>query len=254
MCLIAWNWQPQSDTPLLVLSNRDEFYARDTLPLHWWPPASSGVSLLAGKDQRAGGTWLGVNNRGWLAALTNFRSPMDMAADAPSRGALVASFLAGIQDARTYLASLQDQAHHYNGFNLLLYDGVELLGFQSRDKAILVQPVGVGAVSNAHFQTPWPKLHKLSQKLQTALQQGQDSDSQLLALLKDPERARDDQLPHTGIGLERERELSPIFITTPHYGTRASSLVRIGRTHLEFTEESYDAQGGCGARYQRHAW
>ena len=53
MCLIVWNWQPGSETPLLLLSNRDEFYERPCTPLHWWnsdPAATGPGSILAGRD------------------------------------------------------------------------------------------------------------------------------------------------------------------------------------------------------------
>ena len=93
MCLIAWNWQPNSATPLLLLSNRDEFYGRPALPMHWWDSAPNGTQILAGKDVQAGGTWLGVSRTGRLAALTNYRSATPQRTDTPSRGELVAAFL-----------------------------------------------------------------------------------------------------------------------------------------------------------------
>ena len=93
MCIIAWNWQPASDTPLLLLSNRDEFYARPCEPLHWWAPEADGEpTILAGRDLQAGGTWLGMSRSGRLAALTNFRQAQPLRSDAPSRGALVTDF------------------------------------------------------------------------------------------------------------------------------------------------------------------
>lgn len=58
-------------TPLLLISNRDEFYARPTLPLH----ACDGI--IAGRDKQAGGTWMGVNLSGRWAVLTNFRDGQD---------------------------------------------------------------------------------------------------------------------------------------------------------------------------------
>lgn len=254
MCLIAWNWQPHSETPLLLISNRDEFYARDTLPLHWWSTGLQGTAVLAGKDLQAGGTWLGTNQRGWLATLTNFRSPFDFSPNTPSRGALVADFLQGTWSAREYLQRLSDRASNYNGFNLLLYDGKELLGFQSRGSVLVPQSVGVGAVSNADFQTPWPKLQNLSQRFQRTIENSEIADDALLSLLLDREIASDELLPSTGIPLQRERELSPIFIATPEYGTRACSVVRMGYHSLEFTEHSYGPQGLLGMQRVQHAW
>ena len=79
MCLIAWNWQPHSDLQLLLIANRDEYYARPTLPLQAWKDAS----IFAGKDLQAGGTWLGLGQGGRLAALTNVRDFRNQRDSAP---------------------------------------------------------------------------------------------------------------------------------------------------------------------------
>lgn len=102
MCLIAWNWQPASHTPLLLIANRDEFYARPTAALHWWNEAA----ILAGRDLQAGGTWLGISRSGRLAALTNYRDPAAMRPDAPSRGELVSAYLQTDASAMEYLTEL----------------------------------------------------------------------------------------------------------------------------------------------------
>jgi len=106
MCLIAWNWQPKSTTPLLLIANRDEFYARPTAALHWWQDAG----ILAGRDLQAGGTWLGISRTGRLAALTNHRDPANVRADAPSRGELVSAFLQTDTSAEDYLCALAERA------------------------------------------------------------------------------------------------------------------------------------------------
>jgi uncharacterized protein with NRDE domain len=243
MCLIAWNWQPGSDSPLLLVANRDEFYARPTAALHWWTDAP----ILAGRDLQAGGTWLGVSRSGRLAALTNFRAPALMRSDAPSRGELVSHFLLGDSTASDYLRQLQGQAAQYNPFNLLVFDGLTLMGLQSRDARVVTMTPGVGAVSNADFHTPWPKLSALRLGLQQQLAQGPASDAQLLALLHDRTPAVDADLPATGIALELERALSAAFVATPGYGTRASSVVRYASDQISFLEHRFDQQGATGA-------
>ncbi|MGB4360081.1 MAG: NRDE family protein, partial [Rhodoferax sp.] len=102
MCLIAWNWQPKSPNPLLLIANRDEFYARPTAPLHWWPDGN----ILAGRDLQAGGTWLGISRTGRLAALTNHRDLAKQRDNAPSRGELVSGFLQTDSSAGDYLDAL----------------------------------------------------------------------------------------------------------------------------------------------------
>lgn len=250
MCLIAWNWQPTSNTPLLLLANRDEFYARPAAPVHWWP----GNMILAGKDLQAGGTWLGISRSGRLAALTNYRGPDPLRADSPSRGALVAAFLENDTASGLFLHPLVDRTQDYNPFNLLVFDGTTLMGLQSRaaqgGRVIEMEP-GVGAVSNADFHTPWPKLARLRAHLQMQLNQGDPGSEDLLALLHDRSPAQASQLPHTGIALEWERLLSATFIASPGYGTRACSVVRLHQTHAEFTEQSYDLSGLVGQQHQR---
>lgn len=239
MCLIAWNWQPDSDTPLLLLANRDEFYARATLPLHWW----HGDTVLAGRDLQGGGTWLGISRSGRLAALTNHRVPAPPRTDTPSRGELVANFLQGDADAAQYLQQLAARAGDYNPFNLLVFDGRQLLGLESRTASVVTMQAGVGAVSNADFQTPWPKLALLKQRLQAQENPQVNDTARLLALLQDRSVAPDALLPHTGVPIALERALSATFVVTPQYGTRACSVVRIHQTHAEFTEQRHNASG-----------
>lgn len=246
MCLIAWNWQPDSETPLLLLANRDEFYQRPALPLHWWDDAQ----VLAGRDLQAGGTWLGVNRLGRLAALTNYRLPNADDKPRPSRGALVADFLQGDLDAPDYLAALAVRAGDFNPFNLLLFDGRRLMGLESRNCRVVDLQPGIGGVSNADFDTPWPKLLRLKASMQARGLAGYADAAQLLMLLQDNRHAAEAELPQTGVPLELERALSATFIASGHYGTRASSIVRLGATRCEFFEQTYGAQGKLTATQQ----
>ena len=246
MCLIAWNWQPHSELPLLLVANRDEFYARSTLPLHQWKDAR----IFAGQDLQAGGTWLGLGPGGRLAALTNVRNVGKQRDSAPSRGALVSGFLHSDLSGNAYLQSIMPDCDRFNPFNLLLFDGQSLLGFESQGGRIVDMQAGISAVSNAGFDTPWPKLLALKSGLhhwvreQTAPQPpGSDA---LFALLEQDQPAPDAQLPDTGIPLERERALSCAFIRSSDYGTRASSLVMLRRNSARFVERSFDVQGFTG--------
>ncbi len=250
MCLIAWNWQPDGATPLLLVANRDEFYARPALPLHWWESAANGTQVLAGKDLQGGGTWLGLSRSGRLAALTNYRSATPQRTDTPSRGELVAGFLHSGLDADTYLRKLAQRSADYNPFNLLVYDGQHLMGLESRDAKVLAKQPGLGAVSNADFQTPWPKLTQLRTNLATHASQGITDLRTLFPLLHDQTQAPDTALPQTGVPLALERVLSSTFIATPEYGTRACSVVALHRDHAEFVEQSFGPQGFIAENHQ----
>lgn len=246
MCLIAWNWQPDTEQPLLLIANRDEYYARPTWPLHLWDASP----IRAGKDLQAGGTWLGLAPGGRMAALTNVRNFRHQRADAPSRGALVSNFLSGQSSALDYLHSIAARSAQYNAFNLVVYDGRILLGFESLAARMIAMQPGIAAVSNAGFDTPWPKLLALKSGLQhwvaqQAAQQAPGVDA-LFALLAQSTPAPDAQLPDTGISLQRERVLSSAFTSSSDYGTRASSLIMLRRNTTLFVERSFDAQGRTG--------
>lgn len=251
MCLIVWNWQPSSATPLALLSNRDEFHARAALPLHWWDadPGAPQAQMLAGKDLQAGGTWLGVNRQRRLAAITNFRSCIPQRDDARSRGELVTQFLHSRLSAKAFLLDLQDQCAAYNPFNLLVYDGTTLMGLESRHARIVALQPGWGGVSNADFNTPWPKLRRLRTQA-VALSDAPNTNAwhgQALQLLHDRTPAAAHELPQTGIAPALERALSPIFIALPHYGTRASTVVTVGHT-VRMTERVHSPSAPATAQ------
>ncbi|MDP3136967.1 MAG: NRDE family protein, partial [Burkholderiaceae bacterium] len=122
MCLILLAWQAHPDYPLVIAANRDEFFARPTVQAAFWAEAPQ---VLAGRDLQAAGTWLGVTRHGRFAALTNYRDPAQNQ-QLPSRGALVAGFLAGNETPKNYLARIAASGVRYNGYNLLLGDGQSL--------------------------------------------------------------------------------------------------------------------------------
>lgn len=238
VCLIAFHWQPGGPTPLLVAANRDEFYARPTAPMAWWEDRR----ILAGRDLEAGGTWLGLTPAGRFAALTNHRDPKASRTGTPSRGQLPVRFLECESSAAAFLDELGAEAGVFNPFNLLLYDGRNLLGYESRqDRRVAFSP-GIHAVSNGAFDEPWPKVRVLK----AGLAAGQVDDEALLALLAEARAYGDDQLPQTGVALEWERALSPAFIRTPTYGTRASTILRLGLETVTVLEQGFAREGPEG--------
>lgn len=242
MCILAWHWQPDAPTKLLLVANRDEAYDRPAEPLHQWQDAP----VLAGRDLKAGGTWMGAGCHRRFAALTNYRTGAMPNPDAPSRGMLVHDFLLDSTSAHDYLLHLAPHSGRYNPFNLLVWDGTQLLGLEGRHGRIVVMEPGWGAVSNADFHTPWPKLQRLQTGLQDCLATGATDDDSLLQLLNDSTPSPDAALPNTGVGLAVERALSPVFIRTANYGTRASTVVRLGAEHAHMTELSYGAGQAVG--------
>ncbi|WP_339080402.1 NRDE family protein [Pseudomonas sp. TMP9] len=238
MCLIVLAWRPGHAQPLLVAANRDEFYARPSLPLAEWPELPG---VFAGRDTQAGGTWLGVGPNGRFAALTNIRD-LSLPLGARSRGELPLAFLSGQLSRAALLRQLSEQRADYSGFNLLLGDTQQLWHFNSQTGCATALAEGVHGLSNADLNTPWPKLTKAKQALHKQLETPQiDS---LLDLMGDPTQAPDAALPQTGIGLASERLLSSLFIASAAYGTRASSALIVNADgSRRLAERSFGADG-----------
>lgn len=233
MCLMVFNWQPDSDCPLQVWANRDEFLARPTASTTFWPEAAD---VLAGRDLQAGGTWMGVTRSGRFAALTNYRDPA-RAAGALSRGGLVAGFLSGTDTPAQYVQGIQANLADYAGFSLLVCDSRELWMVSTQGQAPMPVVAGWHGLSNADLDTPWPKLTRLLQSVQMLAESPQAESAEAnLALLNDTTPADDENLPKTGVGQALERALSPICIRTPGYGTRNSTWLRLGRKALIWHE------------------
>ncbi len=222
---------------LVLAGNRDEAHARPTSGLARWADAPH---VLAGRDLEAGGTWLGVTDAGRWATVTNVRDPASVRPDARSRGALVADFLLGSDIPAAYAARVHAERSQFNGFNLLVGDGADVWIASTRRDAGPLAP-GVYRLSNDTLDTPWPKLVRGRDAFARVLESGDLDDDDLLALLADETPAADADLPETGVGLEIERVLSPLFIRGERYGTRASTALLIG-------------SGGTGGRITEQTW
>lgn len=223
MCLIAFAWNTHPRWRLVLAGNRDEFHGRPTAPLARWPD----TAMAAGRDLEAGGTWLGVNDDGRCTVVTNVRDPRDPQVGR-SRGLLAVDYLTGPDQAPAHASRLRAGAAHYRPFNLLTFDAREgfYLGNRPEPRLQIITP-GVHGLSNADFNTPWPKTRALMQRLQHWLEVDADDLEPVFTALADERQAPDEALPDTGIGLERERWLSSAFIRGERYGTRASTLVLI---------------------------
>lgn len=239
MCSIAWRWCPSQSESLILISNRDEFYARPTENVKKW----HGTNVWAGKDQRAGGTWLGVTDSGRLAAITNHRSPDLTQENSVSRGNLVMQFLESDLSSQAFMDRLSVAFEAYNPFNLMVYDGDSLMGFEGRRETfslVELQP-GFGSVSNADFNTPWFKQIRLQSHFEKLLKEQSCEDDELLDILLNDQIAPFACLPETGIPIETEVALSALFVRMQGYGTRASSLVRIRNKEIVFTERGFNS-------------
>jgi len=225
MCLILIAHQLTEQMPLLVLANRDEFYARPTVAAEYWDESPG---MIAGRDLASGGTWFGVSNDRW-ATVTNIREGLrdNGGRRSRSRGWLVRDYLQGGLVPADFIASIKTIIDDFAGFNLLLGDAEELWYVSNRDNNPRLLPPGIYGLSNHLLDTPWPKVVRGKAGLNKLLRESSLDQEAAFALLGDTTRAEDEDLPDTGIPREWERALSAIFITMSEYGTRCSTLLKV---------------------------
>ncbi|HOJ50942.1 MAG TPA: NRDE family protein [Syntrophales bacterium] len=240
MCLVLFAYRVHPHYPFVFAANRDEFFHRPTQSADIWEDYPE---IVGGRDLKDGGTWLGITKKGRFAAITNFRDPMNLRPDAPSRGKLVEAFLKSDAKAEDYLDWLTKEGPRYNGFNMIFGYPDKLFYFSNRRGGELISP-GLHGLSNAYLNTPWPKVKRAQSLMEKILKSDPRKWREaLFKLLTDRHVPHDKELPSTGVGLEWERLLGSIFISSPIYGTRSSTVVIIDeKNEVTFEERTYDGQ------------
>jgi uncharacterized protein with NRDE domain len=276
MCLIAFAWGASERFPFVVAANRDEFLARPTAPLSQWQ-SPSGATVLAGRDLRDGGTWMGFSPNGRFAMLTNVRDPQATPPPQPiSRGGLALAWLESKAPAPIWSSSIEPE--RYQGFNLIVGDWqtkqchyltnntkalaneenkpfrpVAGMEYARNATNLIVSEMPWGTVyglSNASLNTPWPKTQLLKKALRDSLisVDAKQLTAINLKALANRQYFADLDLPQTGVPLELERALSSIFVLhpepAPQYGTR-TSLVAVFEPNqgLQVTEHTHTQNG-----------
>lgn len=239
MCLVVFAWDAHPQYRLLLAANRDEFHARPSRALGWWPDRAG---VLAGRDLQAGGSWLAVHRDGRFATVTNYREQARRVPGLESRGALVADFVAGSATPAAFVRSIP--AERYAGFSLLAGDGEELWYVSNRgDGPTRLEP-GVYGLSNAVLDTPWPKVVRSRDALGALIASGEPGESALIRLMADRTPVPADQVEPGELPFAEERALTAPFIVAADYGTRCTTTVgwrRDGRVSV--CERRFDATG-----------
>lgn len=239
MCLIALALDHHPRYRLVLAANRDEYFNRPSVPARFWDDAPQ---VLAGRDLRSGGTWLGITTTGRLAAVTNYREPLRGEHPSGSRGRLVADYLVGTMPPEAYLERVSREGNGYHGFNLVFGDASGLFYYSNRGGCAAPVAAGIHGLSNHLLDTPWPKVAAAKERLEKLILHLEIDPEELFHLISDSTTFPDNQLPDTGVGPERERLLSSLFIAGSDYGTRSSTIVLIGRDNcVTFLERSYDS-------------
>ncbi len=247
MCLVLMAYRMHPRYPLVLAANRDEFHARPAAPLYWW---DDGPPLLAGRDLAAGGAWCGVDRRGRMALVTNYRDPSLPKPQGSSRGDLVPAFLRGDRDAGDFVQDAAARSAQYAGFSLLAMDATGLGYAVSQPEAeARMLPPGIYGLNNHRLDTPWPKVLRTRARFEQAVAADVPAPARLFEILSDRTAADDDALPDTGIGIEWERRLSAPFIVSEEYGTRCTTVLLIDREgQVRVEERCHGTDGGVTMR------
>jgi uncharacterized protein with NRDE domain len=242
MCLILFSWKTHPKYKLVLAANRDEFYERPTAVAAQWEDQ---LEVVAGRDLQAGGTWIGATKTGErIAGITNYRDPQNIDPNAHSRGELTTNYLLSKETPLAYILGIKNSNIQYNGFNLLVGDSEHMFYYNNVNHEITELQPGTYGLSNGFFQENWPKLKKGREALEELVKTNMLDNHALFEILNDSELADHNLLPKTGIPLEWERALSPLFITTEKYGTRCSTLIHLDYEDKgKFTEKTYPIAG-----------
>jgi len=244
MCILFIAIGQHPDYPLIITANRDEYFARASDPMHYW---HDHPQILAGRDRQAGGTWLGINQQGQFAAVTNYRTSANLKDDARSRGELVTRFLISHSKGQEYTKFnqfLASEQLHYNPFNLIYGDPASLSAWGHIGENPSKLRPGFHSVSNGPIDQPWPKMSRGVEKLSSYIRSSNVIDPRkLLEIMQDTTQASANQLPETGLVTHREQQLSSIFVRGADYGTRTTTLLLFSSTEIELTEYNYGPDG-----------
>jgi len=256
MCVLVFSFKSHPVYKFIFAGNRDEFYSRPTQPASIW---GDEIKILSGIDLKSNGTWLGVTVKrndsipaGDFAVVTNFRDFYHFKENPElySRGKLVKDFLqtnypykkieTRFRDFCDYLIS---NSKNYNALNLIFGNFDELYYFSNVNNRIELISPGIHGLSNNYLDIPWPKVHWAKLRFSDIIQNSGNIINDLFTLLSDNSQFDDDLLPDTGVGLERERLLSSIFIKSDVYGTRSSTIILVDKeNNLKFIERNYNSE------------
>ena len=244
MCTLIVIHRHVPGVPLLVAANRDEYLDRLAAPPAIWdvlPANSNQTTILAPRDLRAGGTWLGLNSNNVFAALTN--RPVSVPdTTRRSRGHLVLDALGYASAGKAAAAFESLRSDQYNPFNLLVADLNEAFAIVCNNGAVRVERLaaGVHVIGNAE---PNDALHPKTNRVRMAAEElASDSNIQILDGLAELCRS------HEGT----ESKIGPLGATCVHldgYGTRSSILLRLGEDSEQ--NELLHAEGApCAHPYE----
>jgi uncharacterized protein with NRDE domain len=240
VCTLIVAWRVFEDAPVCVAANRDEAADRPSVPPRRWdtdPP------VVAPRDERAGGTWLGYNAEGVLAAITNRWKPGE---GERSRGLLVGDAL-GERSARRAADRIEAELREreYAPCHLLVADAEDCLlavhDGGDRPNVRRLDP-GVHVVVNVGFDGEW---FVPDRRRSFGRRQADNAERVREALRAESDEEASTWTDRAGTVLG-DHEYG-VCVHGDGFGTRSSSLVRLG------TERAFQYADGppCETPFRR---
>jgi uncharacterized protein with NRDE domain len=249
VCLVVLAFRQNSEYPLIVLGNRDEFHSRPARNAAWW---SDKPAILGGRDLQAGGTWLALHRNGRFATVTNFRDAKMERPGLLSRGHLVTDFLQSELAPIEYLDQIDRDA--YAGFNLLVADQRHLAYLSNRGGGMRELDAGIYGLSNATLDAPWNKVTRSKAALAALVERKTLNETHLLEVLSDRKKGPADEVNADHLSFSKAHALTAPFITLPDYGTRCSTVVMQTSTgKTRFLERRFGVSGAISGE-SRYAY
>lgn len=137
MCTLVVLRRPGHAWPLILGANRDEMMTRPwSAPARHWPDRPE---VLAGRDDLAGGSWMGINHHGVVAGILNRQGTLGPADGKRSRGELVLLALDHADAAAAALVMSALRPDSYRPFNMVVADNVHAFYVAHRGDGLPVQ-------------------------------------------------------------------------------------------------------------------
>lgn len=247
MCTLAIYVRAFVEFPLVVAANRDEFLDRPTSGPGLLPGETG---IFAGRDEVAGGTWLGINRAGVLAALLNRRTDLLPDPTRRSRGQLCVSMLRHATAASARDAALLEDPRAFNPFNLLVADRTAawIASNRGTDRTLAVTALepGLHLVTNLDLNDPrCPKIAASYRQFAALLEPAAPTPASpafgdhLQAILSRHDTQLDPRTPGFG---------NSLCLHSPAYGTRSSSIIWLDESGTWTYRHTNDAP--CRSRYR----
>lgn len=242
MCLIAFRYNKKSNYPFVFVENRDEKYTRPSSSIHFWEDEPS---LLAGKDLKKGGTWLGITKSKQIAALLNHPFTdfePDPEKETLSRGNLVRRFLTEKNSTESFLDELKETKHLYDGYHLLFGTLDNLRMYSNALNRDIRFKEGIHSITNTQDDLSQFKLKRSNNLLTSYLKNNKTPDADELAILfKDNQTNKNiSDLPEA-ISREEAIQNTSIFIEGEDFGTVGTTAIVVDKNgKVDVKENRYN--------------